>query len=289
MSKRRAFTLIELLVVIATIALLLAILMPSLSKARRQSKSVVCQMNLHHWGYCFTMYANDNDGRFMRGWTDDYSGDWGFGKQWMNQLRKYYSDQMDFALCPMTRRPDEDSRGLGGTFGAWANLGAGDGAVMEGDYGSYGINDWCYNPAIDVVPYIPEPDYVERQGTSYPPQSFYWRGLNVKGANKVPLFFDCIWTDAWPDDWCPPPTFFDYADMTDASGQQMQRVCIKRHDAAINMLFLDNTVRSVGLKELWVLNWHKHFDICNMYTQCGGATWREWEVWALWMKNFKDY
>jgi prepilin-type N-terminal cleavage/methylation domain-containing protein/prepilin-type processing-associated H-X9-DG protein len=55
---RRAFTLIEVLVVVAIIALLVAILLPSLASAKRQSKIVVCQTNLHQLGLGIASYAN---------------------------------------------------------------------------------------------------------------------------------------------------------------------------------------------------------------------------------------
>ena len=54
------FTLIELLVVIAIIALLLAILTPSLSLAKRYSKAVVCGTNLRRIGVGLSLYAQDN-------------------------------------------------------------------------------------------------------------------------------------------------------------------------------------------------------------------------------------
>lgn len=62
-----AFTLVELLVVISIIALLLAILMPSLAKARRQAQKVVCSSSLHQQFISFSNYAADNKGKYPPG------------------------------------------------------------------------------------------------------------------------------------------------------------------------------------------------------------------------------
>lgn len=62
--KKRAFTLIELLVVIAIIAMLTAIVLPSLQHAKEQAKSVYCKNNLRQMSIAATSYVNDFDGRF---------------------------------------------------------------------------------------------------------------------------------------------------------------------------------------------------------------------------------
>ena len=61
-SKTRGFTLIELLVVIAIIALLMAILMPALSAAKKLATGAVCLANHRNLLIAWTLYADDNDG-----------------------------------------------------------------------------------------------------------------------------------------------------------------------------------------------------------------------------------
>ena len=58
-QPHKAFTLIELLVVIAIVSLLLAVLLPSLRKARLQARQVVCASNLRSIGMAIHSYAND--------------------------------------------------------------------------------------------------------------------------------------------------------------------------------------------------------------------------------------
>jgi prepilin-type N-terminal cleavage/methylation domain-containing protein/prepilin-type processing-associated H-X9-DG protein len=59
--QSRAFTLIELLVVISIIALLMAIMMPALSKAKESGREIVCKSHLTSIGLGWTMFLGDND------------------------------------------------------------------------------------------------------------------------------------------------------------------------------------------------------------------------------------
>ena len=63
-SRRRAFTLIELLVVISVIAVLMAILMPALQRAKEQGQAAACQGNLKGFTLALQMYAQEHEDGF---------------------------------------------------------------------------------------------------------------------------------------------------------------------------------------------------------------------------------
>jgi prepilin-type N-terminal cleavage/methylation domain-containing protein/prepilin-type processing-associated H-X9-DG protein len=69
--QRRGFTLIELLVVIAIIAILMAILIPTLNRAKEQAKRGACLNNLRQLQLAWIMYANENDDKLVNGEADE--------------------------------------------------------------------------------------------------------------------------------------------------------------------------------------------------------------------------
>jgi prepilin-type N-terminal cleavage/methylation domain-containing protein/prepilin-type processing-associated H-X9-DG protein len=86
MKRKKGFTLIELLVVIAIIAMLLAILMPALSKVKKIAMRVICGTNLKGLGTAQTVYASENEDEYtvqgqggQHSWganPDDITSDW---------------------------------------------------------------------------------------------------------------------------------------------------------------------------------------------------------------------
>jgi prepilin-type N-terminal cleavage/methylation domain-containing protein/prepilin-type processing-associated H-X9-DG protein len=269
----KGFTLIELLVVISIIVLLLAILLPSLQRVRRQAKSVGCQSNLRQWALLFSAYTSDNDGDF---WPVDIF------VPFRPFLPLEGHDHSDLLLCPTANRTpdllDTEAEGVmelslllwkcGFTFSPWVQRNHLDQSWI---ISSYGFNLFIFDTGCTG---LNTTDWAGRMG--------FWGTCDVMGAASIPVLMDSRMPYGSPCPTSDPPEYEDMVPVDDF----MASYCINRHDGGINTLFMDWSVRKTGIKELWTLKWSRVFDTSGVWTKAGGAI---PEDWPQWMREFKDY
>ncbi len=278
-----AFTLIELLVVIAVIALLMAILIPALHRARNQARAVACQSNLRQWAMTLAAYTDANEGRFtynmngthglwlLRGFVGDSAPDTNFGKLHGFQTR-------GIALCPMARRPrpedpNTDHFGIvmltptiswhlegenGTSTRAWQIL------TPEPRFpGSYGYNSALFS-AFRTARII-------GSGADQTP------GVNIfslRGHGSIPVMLDA--TTPFPN---LRRAESQHPGSSDGRGGGLHAFTMDRHGRETNGMFLDWSVRKVGLKELYTLKWASDFNRAGPWTKAGGVKPQDWPKW----------
>ena len=292
MGKKKGFTLIELLVVIAIIALLMSILMPALAKVRNQAKDVVCRSNIKQLGLGFAMFVDSHNGYFNEGYIPQILG--GHSSSWMMDILPYYGD-VKLLLCPMANK----FKGVAGTtwegrdFSAWNYKNEfgyfepqpGEKYYPEDGYGlgSYGVNEWTSNAPSETLGYFGDPAGKR-----------WWKTPNVRAANNIPLVLDGIWSGTYCRSGTNQPMGFPNCSVVQASHNYIGQHCRQRHGVHVNSVFVDFSVRKVGLKELWTFEWYPGDDTANPYTIVGhGGNKQEcadhWDTNAEWMKNMKEY
>ncbi len=101
---RRAFTLIELLVVITIIAILVALLLPTIKMVRENARSMSCRNNVRQMSAATLAYANDNESTLPPG--IDLSG-----ASWMSAIAPYINSTSSTALAPIYKCPSAGIKG----------------------------------------------------------------------------------------------------------------------------------------------------------------------------------
>ena len=253
-------------VVIVGSVTLAALVIPAMKEANdKHAKELGCMSNLRQWGGIFQDYLKRDDGKFLPGHP------W----YWIKELDDEHKDRhkMKIWLCPRADKPimDEDRNPIreSAIFSAWG-IEKGDDFGPTGMAGSYGLNGYTRDC---------EPGYRFERGID---TTFNWRTPNVEGAANIPLFIDALRFDVWPRAAEGPPEEREHA----WSSNHMARCCIDRHKRAVNCLFMDWSVRRVGLKQLWTVKWHRQFDTAGPWTKAGGV---QPEDWPEWMRGYKDY
>lgn len=241
------FSLIELLVVIAIIAVLIAILIPTLSVVRKAGRSTACLANLQQWGQSYQMYLSSYQVKAIPEQTNDDTA-----QLWWEALAPFNGNVKASLLCPEALEPRGGS--LPGHFSrgtatnAWRRQTwtAGRPQLVErGDWlGSYAFNVWAYKHA--------DASSAGQPGST---AGHYFR-YPASQVTRMPVLGDSVFPYGVPLSGDQVPQ--NLADPGEGTGG-LEGFCINRHRMAVNILFLDGHAEHVQLAQLWQLQWSEDF------------------------------
>lgn len=257
---KKAITKTDIAVVLVCCILIFALSGAAGRAGRMRAKESMCLAKLGQWRYYWQGYINDHDGLMID--QIRYAG----------PMKAYYHD-VKMLICPAATKTIaegaqvpfvcwQESAPTDPAYAVSNRLPDSDGLIWDDYVGSYTFNAWCMN--------------IETGNRVF---EFLWRTPNVAGADMVPLLMDgggrSMQVVPLPEGY--PPVYEGAPE--GSSPNEMSRICLNRHSGGINILFLDYSVRKIGLKGLWELDWSKY--------------WREnppaEPTWPEWMSDFKDY
>ncbi len=238
--KKRAFTLIELLVVIAIIAILAALLLPALAKAKERAKSIACLNNMKQIMTSTIMYVNDNHGTMVPLWVEQGAVGWGTWKfdpatfvvqkstylWWPDNLRLggQLQSQKVFS-CPALIQPATDAHGQSASTNYDLGIGM--------NYPEYG----------HIVPAAGNPDPVygstaENQVTR-PSQSIVFADAGFI-SNPDDNYDDWVETSAMANTYFRVPS--DTKDYDKGNDSTDYTRSVPRHNQRVNTAYFDGHV-----------------------------------------------
>lgn len=270
MRVMRGFTLIELLVVMGIIGLLIAILLPTLSRVRKAAQATVCLSNLRQMGMGWLSYANESKGRpHPSSWATIHYPPTGQTGWFINPpinstggathdyfIGKYLGNSNDVYQCPsVSDSPLSAGFSVGSESLPWApdNF-SNTGQPGAPKLGTYAYNSWLSDSALFRVGFL--------EGQLFG-GGFVQKVTQIRGSSNFPIYSDGKWLETGLIlDTNPLPSREAQMALTPGliiTNEFMTQVAMQRHAGGINVAMADGSARYVPIRELWSLQWSRVF------------------------------
>jgi hypothetical protein len=119
----------------------------------------------------------------------------------------------------------------------------------------------------------------------------FFLNIRVKNTSRIPLQGDSNFAAGFPHSYDTPATYRLHGPV-DGGGGETNRWNLDRHRLSVNLVFLDWSVRKVGLRQLWEIRWNREINN-NGASNWGNLSivpdWRDPMQWPEWMRQSQNY